>query len=251
MAKRKVIDAHIHLWDLDNNYYPWLMDGLDGEQGQSGLESIAHTYLINDLVQHSTEVELEGIVHIQADYDPQDPVGETRWLDACAQQGKLNGLDLAIVGFADLTALQVESILDQHSGSRYFRGIRQMLNFSDNPRFCWARENFLENPVWRENFALLSKYQLSFDLMCFDHQMVEASRLAAQHSDVPIILEHCGMPWLGDDHDELWRKGIEALAKHKNVACKLGGLGTMQPNWQHQDAQKYVDHLLQHFGVDS
>ncbi|WP_413110291.1 amidohydrolase family protein [Thaumasiovibrio sp. DFM-14] len=250
MRTRKVIDSHVHLWDLESNYYPWLMDGLSGEEGKSGLESIAHTYLIDHLVEHSDEVDLEGIVHIQADYDPSDPVGETRWLDTYANEGRLKGIDLAIIGFVDLTAPNAECLLEQHCHSRYFRGIRQMLNFVDNPRYCWASQDYLANPQWRQNFSLLSKYQLSFDLMCFDQQMEEASRLAAQHADVPIILEHCGMPWLGEEHDTLWRKGIEALARCDNVACKLGGLGTMQPNWQYQDAQKYFDHLLHHFGVE-
>ncbi|TCU41526.1 hypothetical protein EV129_101817 [Rhizobium azibense] len=28
MKDLPIIDPHIHLWDLDNNYYPWLSDGV-------------------------------------------------------------------------------------------------------------------------------------------------------------------------------------------------------------------------------
>jgi len=37
VSAQRIVDAHVHWWDLERNYYPWLMDRrhTDGESGLS------------------------------------------------------------------------------------------------------------------------------------------------------------------------------------------------------------------------
>jgi predicted TIM-barrel fold metal-dependent hydrolase len=41
------IDPHFHLWDLENNYYPWLSDGVK-PSAFGDYSAINKTYLIGD-----------------------------------------------------------------------------------------------------------------------------------------------------------------------------------------------------------
>ena len=99
------------------------------------------------------------------------------------------------------------------------------------------------------NYGLLARYQLDFDAMCFAHQMESLAGLAAEHPDVPVHLEHAGLPW---DHNEegraAWRKGISALAALPHVDVKISGLGNTIPHWTTETIRRYVLETIDAFG---
>lgn len=49
MKDLPIIDPHFHLWDLDNNYYPWLSDGVK-PSAFGDYTAINKTYLIADFL---------------------------------------------------------------------------------------------------------------------------------------------------------------------------------------------------------
>ena len=79
----------------------------------------------------------------------------------------------AIVGYADLTSVDLDDILKRHCQSSRFRGIRHMLNFHpDKPQYnAPTHDNYLTDPAWIKGFGLLEKYNLSFDLHVLPRQM--------------------------------------------------------------------------------
>lgn len=79
----------------------------------------------------------------------------------------------AIVGHADLSSSDLEDVLQRHSQSARFRGIRHMLNFHpDKPQYSEpAHDNFLTDPTWIKGFGLLEKYNFSFELHVLPRQM--------------------------------------------------------------------------------
>jgi predicted TIM-barrel fold metal-dependent hydrolase len=230
-SRQKIVDAHIHWWDLDNNYYPWLMDNKQEDGGLSGAGPIAHTYVAKHYLEDARGYDISAVVHIEAQWDPSDPLGETRWLDGIARSGVDEGLLAGLVGFANLAADNCEQLLAGHAASDLMRSIRHMLNrIEDNPAKCWAAEDFTVNPAWLKNFGLLKKYKLGFDLMCFSNMMQRMADLAHKHPDTMIYLEHAGMPHEFDAAgNALWRSGMKALAANDNVVTKISGLGTVIP----------------------
>ena len=103
-----------------------------------------------------------------------------------------------------------------------------MLNHIEgNPSMCWATDVFTVNPRWVNNFALLRKYGLGFDLMCFANMMHRMADLAHRYPDVMVYLEHCGMPYQHDDAGrEAWRSGMKALAASlKSLELAAAGQG--------------------------
>ena len=67
MAKRKIVDAHHHLWNLSHGYnYPWLQDQQSGEGLLGSLAPIIRDYLIEDYRADVASYDLVKSVHIEA-----------------------------------------------------------------------------------------------------------------------------------------------------------------------------------------
>jgi predicted TIM-barrel fold metal-dependent hydrolase len=251
---QRIVDAHVHWWDLERNYYPWLMDRRNAtdESGLSGAESIAKTYLPAHYLADSARFNVLGVVHVEAAWDPADPLGETRWLTEIADQREDHGLLAAVVPYANLALDDCEGLLEAHAAHARVRSIRQMLNhIPGHPAMCWATEDFTVHPNWLRNFPLLGKYALGFDLMCFANMMHRMADLAHGNPDVKIYLEHCGMPYQHDDAGSAaWRSGMQALAANDNVVAKLSGLGTTVRNWTESSIRPYVLETIDIFGID-
>ncbi len=251
-SNQRILDAHIHWWDLENNYYPWLMDQKPEEGGLSGVDSLARTYLYDHYMSDAEGYDIEGFVHIQAEWDPSDPVGETRWLQGLIDNDKIGGKPLAIVGFANFAAPNVEEILEGHAAHANVRGIRHMLNYlPDTPALCWADQDYMANPDWVRSFALLKKYGLDFDPMCFSNHLPGIAKLAGENPEIQVILEHTGMPFdHTDEGRKIWADGMRELAARDNTAAKISGLGNTIENWTETLIRPYVLETIEIFGTD-
>jgi len=245
-----IIDPHHHLWDLSRLNYPWLKEA-DKTTFFGDYSALAKSYQAKDYLADSAGQQLVGSVHIQAEADPLDPVAETRWLSEVTQSSDYNSLPSAIVAYADFTRPDIDAVLTAHCHFDRVRGIRQILNFHENPTLTYTDENLLENQLWLDNFSLLQEYDLSFDLQIYYQQMEQAAHLADRHPGTQIILNHTGMPVERDVAGlEGWRKGMSRLALCPNVAAKISGLGMCDPRWTVDTIQPFVIDTIDRFGVE-
>jgi predicted TIM-barrel fold metal-dependent hydrolase len=242
----RIVDAHHHLWDLAALPYPWLAkpnpDAFIGDT-----TPLCRDYTIADFLADAQCLELVASVHLQAEVAPARSVDESMWLQRIADaHGRPDG----IVAFADLTDPQLEAVLDRHARARNFRGIRQILNRHDDPRFRFVEHDHLADPRWHAGAALLARRGLSFDLQIYPQQMPEASRAARRHPDLAFVLNHTGMPI--DRTPEgiaLWREGIRALADCPNVAVKISGLGMTDHRWTTDSIRPFVRETIEIVGT--
>jgi predicted TIM-barrel fold metal-dependent hydrolase len=97
-------------------------------------------------------------VHIQAFGFPEDPVGETAWLQAQADH---HGYPHGIVAFANLSDPSVEETLRKHRAFRNVRAIRMPLNYE---HLGWPVE--IETAVgfehWAERLMMLAECANAF-----------------------------------------------------------------------------------------
>ncbi len=248
----ELIDTHHHLWDLENNPYPWLTEPIDHFVGD--YSAIRHSWLISDLHAGAKNVPLVKSVHVQAEWDHNlDPVGETTWLQCVADDPDSQGMPNAIVGFANLSDPDVESILERHASHANWRGIRHMLNWSDdkaNFRFAEAG-GLMSDRQWRKGFELIGKFGGSFDLQVWPWQLEEAAKLGNDIPEVPMILNHTAMP-IGRSPGELreWRKGLESLGRAPNVSAKISALGMLDQTWNVESIAPFVLDTIDILGVD-
>jgi len=243
-----IIDAHHHLWDLNALRYPWLLDPA-AEQTFGGFDPIRRDYLLSEYRSESAALTVVKSVHVQAETDRADSLGETHWLQTLADDERNQGFPHAIVAYADLCATDVEEVLGAQSAYANVRGIRQILNYHSDPKLTYTKTNLLEDPNFERGFAQLADFGLSFDLQCYFSQMTLAAELAARHPDIPVILNHAGMPAERDRASLAgWREGLRELATCPNVAVKLSGLGMCDPTWTPDSLRPLVLDTLEIFG---
>jgi predicted TIM-barrel fold metal-dependent hydrolase len=242
----KVVDPHMHLWDLERLHYPWLAHPKVTFSGDNKL--LASTYRMADYLAEAEGIEVLAVVHVDAGHDAADPLAETRWLQAQADAG---AFPQGIVAYADLSKPDVEALLEAHAAHRNVRGIRQILNVHADPLFDYVGRHYLHEPAWRSGFALLEKFGLSFDLQIYPSQMPDAAGLARAHPDTALILNHTGM---FVDRGSVagwreWRDGLRALAANPNVSVKISGLGMVDHGWSVESIRPYVLETIDAFGV--
>ena len=245
----QVVDPHIHLWDLKTHHYPWLAN--PGKSFVGDASELKHDYLIADLLRDAGPVEVLKLVHVDANHDPADPVEETRWLQHVAvNEG--HGLPNAIVAGADLSADNVQEVLEGHAVFANTRGIRQILNVHAKPLYDYVGRHYMREPQWRNNFALLKKYSMSFDLQLYPSQMKEAAELAQEHPDTQFIVNHAGMfvDRSSVEGFRAWRDGLRALAACPNVAVKISGLAMFDHQWSIESFRPYVLATIDTFGCE-
>jgi len=191
-------------------------------------------------------------VHVEANHDPADPVEETRWLQSIADRPASRGMPDAIVAAVDLSAANAPEMLEAHASFANTRGIRQILNVHENKLFDYVGRHFMREPQWREHFALLRRYDMSFDLQLYPSQMEEAAALARAHADTIFIVNHAGMfvDRNGVAGYRAWREGMRMLAGCRNVAVKISGLAMFDHQWSVESLRPYVLETIDTFGVE-
>ncbi|MBN2062999.1 MAG: amidohydrolase family protein [Deltaproteobacteria bacterium] len=223
-----ICDPHHHLWYGNEIQYS-VGDFLKDIKGGHRIEKT---------------VFIESRLMLRKDSSPDmQPVGETEFVQQVVTDLSLkdDGLNIAagIVGFADLTlGRAVEPVLDAHisAGKGRFRGIRHSCAWDQNPQFNKSRWNIprglLLDRKFRDGFAFLRKYDMTFDAWIFHPQLMELADLAREFSETKIIINHIGGPLgtgpyagIRDEVSVIWKRGLAELCKYPNVYIKLGGLG--------------------------
>jgi predicted TIM-barrel fold metal-dependent hydrolase len=206
------------------------------------------------------------------------PIGETEFFDNVAAQAASDPkhstqVAAGIVGHADLNFGEaVAEVLEAHlrASPGRFRGIRHSTTWDQSETIrSDAPRGLLADSVFRQGFACLERYHLSFDAWLYHPQLPELVDLARAFPSVTIILDHIGGPLgLGPykgKRDEVfhgWSKGIADLSTCPNVALKLGGFGSTRSgyDWHERALQPasaelatamapYFDFCIEKFGV--
>src|SRR4051812_46908337 len=75
-----LIDTHHHFLDPQAHYYPWLNDAGASPHRYGDHAALKRPYLPADYARDTAGVKLLGSVHVEADWDPKDPIGEMRFI---------------------------------------------------------------------------------------------------------------------------------------------------------------------------
>ena len=86
-----IVDAHHHLWDLENEKtkYSWLMVS-EGEAFFGDYGAIRKSYLLDDYLNDAKNQNLIKSVHVQAEHDDVLPVYVTKLLQHLSDSHKTN-----------------------------------------------------------------------------------------------------------------------------------------------------------------
>jgi len=245
----KIIDAHQHFWNLDQNYLPWLRDEPPITFRYGDYSSLKRNYLPADYGADSSGFEIAGTVFVETEWDPRDPAGEVAWVEALAAD---EALPTVMVAQAWLDRGDVEEVLAAHAMSPIVRGIRHKPRSVARPDLVEpAAPGSMGDPAWRRGFAMLAPNGLSFDLQTPWWHLPEARRLADDFPSTQIILNHTGLPADRSTAGlEGWRAAMRLLSGAPNVAVKISGLGQAGRPWSVASNRAIVRDTIELFGPE-
>ena len=148
----EIIDAHHHLFDLDEVYYPWLTDEPEKHFLLGNYDALKRNYSCEDYRKDTEKLKIVKTVHVEAESDHQDPLRETEWLNQ-VMEGE--GMPNAIVAHSWLHLSDSEKTLERQAD---FHSVKLSVASPSPPqlrkpvtRFVSFREAFMILPgekVW-------------------------------------------------------------------------------------------------------
>lgn len=224
----KIIDAHIHLWDIEKMYYPWLTD----------VPKINHSFLMSDYKKAVKEYEVKGCVFVECACKPVQSLEEIIFAEDQLFEEKIIG----IVPYAPLeNASGIKAYLQKIATNPLVKGVRRMT--SDEPGICLSA-------CFLEAVKMLPTYNLTLDISVKPFQIKEIISMIEQCPETSFILDHLGKPNIAHNGFEAYRQNIAALSSLPNVVAKISGLVTEAnwDNWTEEDLKPYILFAIEKFG---
>jgi len=220
------LDAHNHFWNYSSEEYPWIKTG----------SPLHRNWLPGDLETLQTPLGFDGSIAVQA----RQSLAESRWLlELAHRHPRVAG----VVGWVDLRASDVERDLAALAEDPRFVGVRHVVQDEPDARFLLGAD-------FVRGLKLLSRYDLTYDLLIFPSQLPAAVELVGQLPEQAFVLDHCAKPPVASGALEPWHEWITRLAAHPNVCCKVSGLVTEADwqTWSFEQLRPYLDVVENVFG---
>jgi len=239
--KMKIIDPHLHLFNLEQGDYQWLK--AENPPHWLDKKKIIKNFSEKDLWL-SAQLELTGFVHIEAGFNNQEPWREIQWLEShCTLPFKsIAGIDL------QLAPSKFSQTITQLKKFKSVVGVRDILD-----------ENairYLSNQQVQNNLALLAKEQLIFELQMPLNNLDSVYLLAEILAKVPLlsmVINHAGWPPQQESEESeylCWLEGINILSTFKHCAIKCSGYEMTNRHYTAHWQQNIIKQCISSFGIE-
>jgi predicted TIM-barrel fold metal-dependent hydrolase len=241
----KIIDPHIHLFNLEQGDYHWLK--ADNPPFWSDKYLINKTFTEKDL-SLDLPLALAAFVHIEAGFDNNKP-----WRELAALEHNCNETYKAIASI-DLTASSngFAHYLELLAEHRSFIGVRHILD--EQALKLLTDKQVITNFKNLNDFAKNSNQDLVFEtqLILYENTAVNAlCDVISDNPDISFIINHAGFPpadiqekqWL------YWQNNLLKLATFSHVAMKCSGWEMTDRHYQPAWLNENLTLIFKYFGV--
>ncbi len=226
----KIVDTHLHLWDLARFPYSWT----------NGIPALNRSFGLEEYRLGADGTGIAKAIYMECDVDAPHALDEARYAQSLAD------LDPLIAGIIaaghpenDGFAAHLEALMSVPK----LRGLRRVLHTQDDA--------LSQSAAFRANLRRLPALGLSFDLCALPRQLPVALELVQSCPEVAFVLDHCGIPDIRGGALDPWRQRIVELAACSNVvACKISGLiAYADPShWNADTLRPWFEHVIACFG---
>jgi L-fuconolactonase len=230
----KIIDTHVHIWDLEKAQYPWL-------QGDNSI--LNRTWRIEEIENDRKEAGVIAGVLVQASGNMEDT---ELMLETAYKTDWICG----IVGWLPLKDTKATQRLleERFLKEKYFKGVRHQIHDEKDPKW-------LMQPAVLESLEILATYKIPYDVVGVLPVHIEtAISVANKIPGLRMVFDHLNQPPIStNERFGKWGQLISVAANHKNFYAKISGLGTASGNfsgWKTEHLAPYVDWVVDHFGID-
>jgi predicted TIM-barrel fold metal-dependent hydrolase len=246
-----IVDTHQHLWDLSKLRLSWLK--ADSELGRN--------YVMKDYLEATQGLNVVKAVYMEVAVDRDCQLTEAQLVEDLCRRGGTPTVAAVIGGCPGEDDFR-DYIL-RFKDSPYIKGVRQI------PRPPTGKPGLYREAKFTQGIRFLGELGMSFDLCIPPEQLPDAARLVDGCPGTRFILDHCGNAdpnafrpaAAGEAAESLaarrracdqWRRDLAALAKRKNVVCKISGIVSRMAkgHWSPDDLAPVINHCLDAFGPD-
>ena len=223
------IDSHQHFWKYEPAKHVWIDDDMS---------VIRRDFLPSDLKEVYQANGIDGCVAVQAD----QTLEETDFLLGLAGT---NDFIKGVVGWVDLRDAEVDSILEKYHTHKKLKGWRHVVQGE-------ADHNFLIRPNFLRGISFLEKYNYTYDILIFPHQLGATLEFVKQFPHQKFIIDHMAKPYIKDGFFDGWSVLMKEIARHENVFCKMSGMITEADyrHWSVEQLHAYMLLVLEAFGPE-
>jgi L-fuconolactonase len=224
-----VVDAHVHLWDLDVRPQPWTDD----------FPVLKRSFGADELSELLAGNGVDRAVVVQGS----DSWDETLdLLRTASDQPTLAG----VIGWVDLTRPDVAeqvATLRGAPGGQYLLGVRHQLQLEPD-------KSWFSRPEVRSGLGAVAAAGLVYDVVVSPEQMPQVIETVSLVPELSFVLDHAGKPPIASAELAGWRSSLHELALLPNIAVKLSGLITEAEwiGWSQADLDPVIEHVLTCFG---
>ena len=182
---------------------------------------------------------------MEVDVVPEQQQKEADYLIELCERGKTPTCAAVLSGRPNSDGF--EKYAKQFRGSKYVKGIRQVLHVKDTPAgYCF-------NTQFVKGIQLLGELGLSFDLCVRSAELPDFAKLIDKCPNTRFILDHCGNADLKHTpaQRDQWKRDMTEIAKRKNIVGKVSGFIASAPDrgkWTLDDLAPVVHEPLDAFG---
>lgn len=223
------IDSHQHFWHYDPAKHIWMDDRMS---------VIKWDFLPADLLPHLQKSGLDGCVAVEAN---QAEVENEFLLDLAEKNDFIRG----IVGWIDLRDINVEERLEYYQQFPKIKGFRHVIH--DEPKL-----DFMLGKAFINGVSKLKNFGYTYDILIFEKHLPNTIEFLETLPDQPFVIDHIAKPLIKDQLIKEWSNNIKKVAKFENVYCKISAMTTEAnwENWEKEDFTKYLDTVVEAFGID-
>lgn len=247
----QIVDAHCHVWDLSLGKHPWLMQGVQHPHRYGDYSAVKVDFLPDDYRAAAAPWEIAAAVHMEAEWSPDDPLGEARWI---AELNEKTGFPAAMTAQVWFDRPDADHLIAAQAAFPLVRSLRQ------KPRAFatageWSRGHDLAGsmncPTFRRGYAGLAAHGLHFELQTPFWHLPDAADLARDFPDTLIIINHAGVPGSREPAVlRAWSEALASAAAPPNVRIKVSGLGVRGEDWTTEAQREVILTCIDLFGAD-
>lgn len=226
----RVIDAHLHVWDLEAAHYDW--PTADEPQ-------LFRPIALDEVLPDLASAGIDGVVLVQAG----DTVGDTENMLRTADR---HPEVLGVVGWVPLDDPAATAAALAARDPRIV-GIRALIHTHPDPDFLSRVDDGL---------AAVAEAGLPFDVVTADPGPLRMlPGLAERHPRLGLVLDHLGKPPIGGTAAAFadWRALLADAAAVPTLSAKVSGLyAAVGPldSWTPEGIRPFVDAAIELFGPD-
>lgn len=262
-AMQKIIDPHLHFFDLNKGNYDWLK--LNNPPFWPDKALILKNCTPSNLMFDSNELDLIGGVHIEAGFDNDKSQNELSWLEQEVYPFEAK-LVFKSISYIDIKKPHLD----------FYKQVSIMLEF---PTFAGIRYTMEENePLYGdfvlvvENLKFLERAGILFEVQLSFCDTLQANYLLRLVGEVPklkLVINHSGLPPIESSQAEnyslglsnenskafidarnTWEKNLILFAKLPNCFIKCSGFEMQSRHYTKQDMIEIMLRVHTQFGIN-